>query len=373
MPFIGEGFHSINNLNCMKRIDLFSVVLITAILVASCRTKPEGQDQTSRLPRITVIDKSTENRIDVNVDGELFTSYRWPEDVFKPILYPVFNAAGTEITRGFPLHPRVGERADHAHHTGVWLTYGNVNGLDFWGNGSQGLGIQNENGGVIRHLKVVQQSNGLGKGTLTTLESWTDRKGEVLLKEKTGYHFIASGSIRIIDRFTALTAGDIDISLPDTKEGMFGIRVARQLELTSEEKISLLGENGAITERTELPEDGISGNYRSSEGITGLDVWGTRARWMNLFGQIGEEKVSIVICDHPKNPGYPTYWHARGYGLFAANPLGWTDFTGGKEHLNFRIPAGETVTFSYRMIISSGAHLGDADIMAYADEFDQKY
>ena len=36
----------------------------------------------------------------------------------------------------------------------------------------------------------------------------------------------------------------------------------------------------------------------------------------------GGHTVTIAIFDHPGNPGYPTYWHARGYGLFAANPLG---------------------------------------------------
>ena len=93
----------------------------------------------------------------------------------------------------------------------------------------------------------------------------------------------------------------------------------------------------------------------SSEGITGDAVWGTRAKWMNLSGIIGNEKISVVICDHPKNPGYPTYWHARGYGLFAANPLGWNDFTKGKEQFNFSIPAKKSAKFRYRVIISSGS------------------
>ena len=122
-----------------------------------------------------------------------------------------------------------------------------------------------------------------------------------------------------------------------------------------------------------VPNKGATGNYRSSEGITGDAVWSTRAQWMLLYGNIGDEKISIVICDHPDNPCYPTYWHARGYGLFSANPLGWSDFTGGKEMLNFSIPDGGSVTFRYRVIIESGSHLSDEEITNFATDFSERY
>jgi len=177
----------------------------------------------------------------------------------------------------------------------------------------------------------------------------------------------------MIDRITTLTAGNTDVSLPDTKEGMFGIRVARQLELPSEEELTLYGADGQPTKIKVLSNEGISGNYLSSEGTTGLDVWGTRARWMDLYGSIGEEKISLVICDHPKNISYPTYWHARGYGLFAANPFGARDFTREKEELNYSLPAGESITFRYRVIVNSGTHLTEAEINTYADDFAVEY
>ncbi len=94
---------------------------------------------------------------------------------------------------------------------------------------------------------------------------------------------------------------------------------------------------------------------------------------MDLYGTIGNEKISLVVCDHPKNQSYPTYWHARGYGLFSANPLGGYDFTGGKETVNFRIPAGKSTTFRYRVIISSGAFLTDNEINEYCKDFSEKY
>ena len=356
----------------MKPFTISMLIFLVAFLV-SARFKSGNQMHKDQNATVAFIEDGLHKKIDVEINGKLFTTYRWPDNVCKPVLYPVLTSSGTEITRGFPIDPRTGERADHPHQIGMWLTYGNVDGNDFWGNGSQGLGTTNANGGIIKHLGVEKMSGGTGEGVLVTKESWRDKSGKELLAERTAYHFIVLGSTRIIDRVTTLTATDKEVSMPDTKEGMFGIRVARQLELPSSGGAVLVGADGQSTKVEEIPNKGISGNYRSSEGVTGLEVWGTRAKWMDLYGNIGGEKISLVICDHPKNPEYPTYWHARGYGLFAANPLGWKDFTKGKKKLDFKIPAGQSVTFRYRVIISSGEHLNEDEINAYAEDFASKY
>lgn len=354
-------------------IKSIAVILTVVILSFSCGTNTSKHDKEDKSLNIHFVNKEAEKQVDVMVGGKLFTTFQWPDNVCKPVLFPICTSSGTMVTRGFPIDPRTGERADHPHQIGMWLTYGNVDGNDFWGNGSQGLGTHNENGGVIKHLSIDKLTDGANEGVLVTSESWIDRYGKELLSEHTEFHFIAGESVRIIDRITVLTAIGKEVSMPDTKEGMFGIRVARQLELPSEGEITLYSADGHPTKVKEMSNEGISGNYRSSEGITGLGVWGTRAKWMDLYGAIDDEKISLVICDHPKNPGYPTYWHARGYGLFAANPFGAIDFTEGKEEVNFSIPEGRSITFRYRFIVKSGADCTDDEINAYVDDFTNKY
>jgi len=348
------------------KVQSFSIVLLSSVLSVACVNS--GKEKGSS---IVFKNNEAEKKLDVIMDGKLFTSFCWPDDVYKPILYPVYSSAGTPVTRGFPLNPREGERNDHIHQVGIWLNYGNVNGYDFWGNGSRG--IREPDGGVIKHQRIEKIVGGPGDGSFVSVESWLDPKGKEILSEETEYHFIGKGSVRIIDRITTLTAQDSAVLFKDTKEGMFGIRVARQLELPSRERLTLLDAQGKPSEEKDTANTGVTGNYRSSEGVTGEAVWSTRAKWMDLYGVIGDEKISIVICDHPENPGYPTYWHARGYGLFSANPLGWNDFTKGAEVLGFTIPADKSATFRYRVIINSGADLTDEEISAYADEFNKKY
>lgn len=364
---------SVMNLPASNRT--FSVVIIAAVvwLSFSCGSSPQksapAKDDAAIV--VTLVKKEAEKRVDVLMDGKLFTSYRWPDSVYKPILYPVINAAGVTITRGYPLQPRPGERSDHRHQVGIWLNYGNVNGYDFWGNGAEGE--RQVKLGAVKHQTIESMEEGDGEGSLVAKASWVDSSGRELLAESSTYHFIADGTTRIIDRITVLTATNGKVDFPDTKEGFLGIRVARQLELPSDEELTLLDAQGVPTKVKALPNDGVTGNYRSSEGVAGVDVWGTRARWMDLYGSIGDEKVSLVICDHPGNINYPTYWHARGYGLFAANPFGVKDFTKGKETLNYSLAKGQSATFRYRFVISSGEQLTDDAINRYADAFAKKY
>jgi len=146
----------------------------------------------------------------------------------------------------------------------------------------------------------------------------------------------------------------------DAKDGMLGIRVARQLEQPSTKPEVFTDIAGRATAVPALDNTGVSGSYLTSEGKSGDAAWGTRGRWTMLSGTIGDEPIAIAILDHPKNPGFPTYWHARGYGLFAANPLGQKAFSNGKETLNFTLEPGASATFRYRVLILSGTVKPDA-------------
>ena len=152
-----------------------------------------------------------------------------------------------------------------------------------------------------------------------------------------------------------------DVVFKDNKEGLIALRLARQLEQPSTKPEVFTDAQGVATKVPVLDNAGVTGLYRTSEGVEGDAVWGTRARWTKLTGTLGTEAVSLVLMDQPKNIGYPTYWHARGYGLFAANPLGPSVFTNGKAPaMNYTLPAGQSVTFQYRLLIQSGNVSDDA-------------
>ena len=320
---------------------------------------------------VQFVDKPAEKKIDVLIDGQAFTSYFYPgESVLKKaVLYPLRTPKGTLITRGWPLDPRPGERIDHPHHVGMWLNYEEVNGHDFWNNS---LTPPNPKAtyGTIVHTGVKQMKGGKKSGELVVTANWLDKDGKVMLEETTTYVFSGNKNQYIADRITTLTA-KTEVLFKDVKDGMIAIRVARQLEHPSKQPDVFTDASGVATKVPVMDNAGVTGSYRNSEGVEGEAAWGKRARWCNLRGQINNETINVAIIDHPKNAGYPTYWHARGYGLFAANPLGQKVFSNGKEELNLKLSNGQSTTFRYRVVIAS-EQLSDETLNEFAAQFAKK-
>jgi len=308
--------------------------------------------------------------VTVTAGGAPFTSFLYPDSLEKPVLYPIYAPDGQLITRGFPLAPRAGEPVDHPHHIGLWFNYENVNGLDFWNNSYAIPAAKKQQYGWIRTNKIGKTTNGL-KGAFEYTADWTDQQHQILLEETTVFSFSAGKEERIIDRTTTLQART-DVSFADAKDGLLGLRVTKELQIPSSAPGQFVDDKGNITKVAAGNTPDINGNYLTSEGKTGDSAWSTRGSWCLLYGKKKEDTLSVAIIDHPRNPGYPTYWHARGYGLFAANPLGQKIFSNGKQTMNFILRKGQSVTFRYRIVIAAGARrLSTVRIGQLADAFAQ--
>ncbi len=332
---------------------------ILACLFTALTLPVQAQSNTIQLTH-----NEAQKRVTVSVDGKPFTAYIYPGPTVlkKPVLYPIRSAGGNFITRGWPLDPRPGERIDHPHHVGMWFNYGDVNGHDFWNNSTE-IGPEHKGPfGTIVHTGVKSMKNGNGQAELVVTADWLDKDGKVMLQETTTYQFQAGAGNRAINRTTTLKATDKEVVFKDNKEGMIAVRLARQLEHPSTKPEMFTDAQGVATKVPAMNNEGVTGMYHSSEAVEGDAVWGTRGQWVKLTGKLGDEAVSVVLMDHPKNVGYPTYWHARGYGLFAANPLGASVMSSGKAPaMNYTLPAGQSVTFRYRLLIQSG-DVSDANL-----------
>ncbi len=316
---------------------------------------------------VQVIAYEDQRRVDITIDGQPFTSYIWPTTLKKPVLYPLVSDEGITVTRGFPLHPRPGERVDHPHQAGLWFNYGNVNGFDFWNNSDAIKPEDRAKMGSIAETKIVSTKGGADRGELVADSAWIAGDGEALLQQTTRYVFMRRPRMRIIDLFITLTAQD-QVVFNDDKEGLLGIRVARWLESPEEKGGIFMDASGHPTKVAAGDVKDATGEYLTSEGVKGEAAWSTRGRWCLLTGHTGDHFVTLAIIDHPGNPGYPTYWHARGYGLFAANPLGRKIFDPRQTQLDFTLEKGQSVTFRYRVLIDSFAAT-PAELEQAADAF----
>ena len=320
---------------------------------------------------VKVLKEANKNKIDVFIGNKPFTSFLYPDTLEKPVLYPVFTAEGTDVTRGFPLNPKPGDPTDHPHHIGIWFNFENVNGLDFWNNSYAIPKEKKSQYGWIKTDKILDLKSG-AKGMLAYHANWVNQQNVVLLEETTRFEFTQVGQVRVIDRTTTLKA-NTDVNFTDAKDGLLGMRLAHQLQMPTKEDQKFTDDKGNVTVVKGGTDNVANGNYLTSEGKTGNDAWSTRGNWCKVYGKMGTDSVSVVIIDHPQNPNYPTFWHARGYGLFAANPLGEKVFTNGKSAKNLQLKKGQSVTFRYRIVVEEGKNaISTAQIQKFTAAFAQK-
>jgi hypothetical protein len=313
-------------------------------------------------------EEKDKKQVSVLYDGQLLTAYCYFDSSRKPVLFPVNTVDGITVTRSYPFKMVPGERTDHPHHTGIWLNYESVNGLDFWNNSTAIPVARRDHYGTIVHKKI-SSTNAKGRSASLVAEAdWIRPDKKVLLNEHTRYNFEVQGNDLVIDRITTLTATDTTVVYKDVKDGMFAIRVARELELPSKESSKFVDDKGNVTNVAASGND-VTGMYYGSTGLTGDSVWSSKGPWMMLTGKKDGKDITIALFDHPSNTGYPTYWHARGYGLFALNPLGRKVFSNGKEELNFTLQPGQSVTFRYRVLVRSGKAPSAADMNRMAAAF----
>ena len=346
-----------------KRNKFLRSSILTMVAFAFFSTAFAQKDEVVKIVKTT-----HQNKIDVFIGDKLFTSFLYPDTLEKPVLYPVHAANGTVVTRGFPMNPQPGDPTDHPHHLGIWFTYENVNGLDFWNNSYAIPQDKKHLYGWIRTDKVFNTSSG-SKGIISYHANWTNQQKKVLLEENTRLEFSGTEHLRIIDRTTTLTA-DTLVNFTDAKDGLYGIRLAHALQIPSKKDEEFKDNKGNVTIVKGGTDTIANGNYLTSEGKTGDDAWSTRGKWCKVYGKMGKDSISIAIIDHPGNPNYPTFWHARGYGLFAANPLGEKIFTNGKSSKNLQLKKGESVTFRYRIVIDANDKtLSAEELNKMADQF----
>jgi hypothetical protein len=281
------------------------------------------------LPVVSAQVKVTQNgdRIAVDIDGKPFGEFVTGSDAWKPYFYPLRSASGKVVTRAFPMDSTVaGEPHDHNHHRGLWFAHIDVNGTDFWS--SDPLNKPSPKYGRIVLTKVNGVKSGKKSGSLSASFNWNTSDGKTLLTEDRTMTFYSDPKLRIIDVDIVLTPKE-KLHFGDDKDGTFAVRLAAPLQ-----------------------EDKGTGKITNADGLTGeKQVWGKRSNWADYSGTLDGEQVGVAIFDHPGNPGFPTHWHARAYGLFSANPFGQKTFDKTQPEGGQTFEAGKPIHFRYRVIV----------------------
>ena len=285
--------------------------------------------------------KPQADRILVEINGKPYTTFTLAADGNKPYLYPLSTASGILVTRHYPMEKFPGETNDHPHQRGMFFSHGDINGSNFWAT-EAGPDISKQ--GRMTLKKILSTAGGKKSGAMSVAFEGLDAQRKPIMTETRTIMFYADPILRTIDYEIKIDAIR-KLTFADTKEGTFGIRLA-----------------------TSMTEDKGGRMVNADGGETEKSVWGKRSPWVDYYGPVDGQIAGVAIFDHPSNPRYPTYWHARAYGLFAANPFGVRDFTGDKaQDGSMTVEPGQSVRFRYRVVI----HPGDTRAGGIADLYNQ--
>ena len=232
------------------------------------------------------------------------------------------------MTRNFPMKESVKEELkDHPWQSSIYFTHGAVNGKDFWNDKSS----EHKACRIVLNEIITVDNISSDKGCIVATHKWL-YKEQVYMTDTTEIHFSGDADKRIIDYKVTLHASNGDVKLGDTKEGCMAVRMHYKLRVKDQ---------GA--------------KVINSEGIEGKKVWGKKAKWISYFNTIEGSEVGITMMDNPENFRYPTPWHARDYGLCAANAFGLKYFTNKKENGEITLKSGESLSFAYRLVFHKGS------------------
>jgi hypothetical protein len=264
--------------------------------------------------------RARDGGIEILLGGEPFAVWL-PAGRRRPILWPLRAPDGTPVTRAFPMAEVAGEPRDHPHHESLWFAHGDVNGVDFWAG----------DGRIVSLGTEVDTT----AATIGGRSSWREGGGREVCTDTHSLAFRGGPDWRAVDFDLTLAAGAEPLRLGDTKEGTFALRLRPEFCLTG---------------------PGAAGAIVNSEGERDGAAWGRRARWVAYAATIAGQPLVVAVFDHPYNPSHPTWWHARDYGLLAANPFGVHDFAGAPPGTGTQVvPPHGTLRFRYRVLLGRGA------------------
>ena len=291
-----------------------------------------------------------DDRVLVEIGGRLFTEYIL-KGASRPYCYPILAVDGTSLVRDFPMKDTAGEDRDHPHHRALWFAHSNVNEIDFWNEGTAGTKFPK---GSTIHDGFLETKGG-AVGVIRTRNRWVAPDGRLIARDETTIRFHGTADARMIDYEVTIQAlPDAPLVMGDNKDGTMAIRVAQWM--TMPHKI----------QGVDIPGHG---HIVTAAGKRDAAAWGTRADWCDYLADHNGKTYGVAIFDHPRNLRHPTWWMARDYGLFAANPFGQKDFEPAANHPHgkgdYTIPAGGSLTLRYRFYF----HTGDEKAAKVAEHY----
>jgi hypothetical protein len=283
--------------------------------------------------------KKSADTIEVSIGAQPFTTFYFGDITAKPYLMPLRTASGVVVSRPFPVQNHVTPeeaktKSFEPHQRPLYFGHGNINGLSFWIEKAFAQYYDPHLALPFGHTSLIGAEitgNDPNEGQIRAHFNLVDPGGRIIGEETQTFRFRGDDRTRTIDCEFVVLANHGPLTFGDTKEGAFAVRLGSELSAPNDH---MLNSNGGQGEHA---------------------IWGKPADWVSYSGAVSGKPVSVAVFDGPKSFRHPTTWHARAYGLLAANPFGLREFTNDDaKDGSWTVPEGKSITFQYRVLLNDG-------------------
>jgi hypothetical protein len=295
----------------IKRVLRTSALLGLSLALCSAPTWVEDQR--------TIAFENRLNDLLITIGDKAFATYVFKDGLTtRPFLKHIRAPDGTRVTRNHPPDPRA-DLADHpTFHPGLWLAFGDLNGADFWRNKDR-----------VRHVGFVRgPRGGSGLGSFAVKNQY--ESGTTIIATEVAHFTISvrpAGYLLLWD--SEFTPTDGDLIFGDQEEMGLGVRMATPLAVVK---------GGRITNSDGLEDE--------------AQLWGKPADWCAYAGMVKGSRAGVVLMPYPEN-FRRSWFHARDYGLLAANLFGQNAFTKG-EKSKVAVRKGQALRLRFGVLFFNG-------------------
>src|SRR5690606_2007613 len=283
----------------MKTKLLIFLILLTTISVATGQSK--------------ITAEKLGDRIDINVNGNLFTSYIVSEFEKYPFFYPLNGLSNASVTSM--------RNANYPHHSSLFFGCDKVNGGNYW---QEGL----ERGQIIS-LRADIIESGAERVVIENECIWRRPGADAPIKDKRLIIVTSPSKDKYQIDFCVTMEMLMDVIIDKTNHSLFSARLDPDLAVT----------NG--------------GTMINAEGATGeKGTFGKVSAWIDCHGERLGKTEGLAILQHPSNDWYPAPWFTRDYGFFSPTPMYWPE-----NDTNISLKKGELINLKYRVIVHAGDHI----------------
>ncbi len=253
------------------------------------------------------------DRIEIRVNGNLFTQYILSEHQKYPFFFPVNGPSKASVTSM--------RNANYPHHSSLFFGCDRVNGGNYWQEGIDR--------GQIVPLRADILATGGEKVVIENENIWKRPGAPAPVKDiRTITVTAPSNDVFQLD-FDITMEMLIDVSIEKTNHSLFSGRMDPDLAVTN------------------------SGTMINAEGNKGeKDTFGKRSPWMDYYGNRGNIIEGMAILQHPSNDWFPAPWFTRDYGFFSPTPMYWPE----DDEKGTVLKKGDKISLRYRVLVHSGDH-----------------